>query len=141
MDIDKRKLSLVENRPEYYEFIRTLRIDPAIITGFVSQQNITAEQQASYMRVHEQDYYICLYESEPVGFIGVVEQDLRLAVRKDFQRNGIATFMLKEMFSRKKMFKVKVKKDNEASLGFFKRNGFKPTGTEESGCVVMERRI
>lgn len=115
---------LVNNEEKYFEFIRNLRNDDNLISGFVMQTKITKEQQQEYMKVHKNEYFIALLNDEPVGFIGVVDKDVRLAVAKQHQRKGIATFMLKELLKIISDFQVQVKADNTASLNFFKKNGF-----------------
>ena len=41
-------------------------------------------------------YYVCLYKGFPVGYIGDMDNDIRLATSLDFQRRGVGRFMLKE---------------------------------------------
>jgi GNAT superfamily N-acetyltransferase len=134
-------LAFVKNAPEYYEFIRELRLDPAIISGFVSQQVITKEQQMDYMRAHGKDYYICLLRGVPIGFIGVVNGDLRLAVKSEYQRKGVASFMLSELSKIVPVFSVRVKRSNARSLVFFEKNGFVQTDiVDREDCVTLEKK-
>lgn len=122
--------TFVKNEEKYYDFIRCLRCDKDLKSGFVEQANITPEQQTRYMEKHKDEYYIALLDNEPVGFIGVVDNDVRLAVKKAFQRKGVASFMLKEISKIYKDFDVLVKEDNFASLQMFKKNGFVEIGTK-----------
>jgi GNAT superfamily N-acetyltransferase len=141
MKLDKQILQFVPNSCDYYEFIRELRMDPDIISGFVSQVRITKEQQLIYMDEHEKDYYVCLHGGRPIGFIGVVAGDLRLAVDRAYQRKGVASFMLAELFKLVPDFQVRVKKKNHASIKFFEKFGFANTGnTDQDGCFLMEKR-
>lgn len=139
MHIDNGKLELIPNGKDYYDFIRMLRTDPDIISGFISQKPISEEQQQRYMSVHAADYYICLYDSAPIGFIGVADGDLRLAVRTEYQRQGVASFMLAEICKLGVRFTVRVREDNQASLAFFEKNGFTRDGIDKDDCVLMKR--
>ncbi len=115
---------LVKCQKEYYEFIRLLRTDPRIKSAFISQKEITKDEQEKYMKIYQDDYYICLNEGNPVGFIGIVSNDIRLAVSPEFQNKGIASFMLKEINLMRDDYEVKIKSDNISSINFFKKNGF-----------------
>jgi len=142
MMINKEKLQFIPNNERYYEFIRELRSHPDLVSGFVQQGKITSEQQKEYMKKHGHEYYICLYDKEPVGFIGSVNKDIRLAVKKEFQRMGIASFMLSEISKIISDYEVKVKSDNIKSLGFFEKNGFMRKYTEivdNKELVILEK--
>lgn len=133
---------LVKNEEKYYEFIRKLRNDDNLINGFVNQTKITKEQQQQYMKVHKDEYFIALLNNEPVGFIGVVNRDLRLAVAKQHQKKGIATFMLQELMKITSDFNVQIKVDNIASLNFFKKNGFQEIDNriiKDQKLIMMEK--
>ncbi len=49
---DKNKLSIVSCTGEYWEFIRQLRMDPRVISGFVKTTPITPAMQSKYMIYH-----------------------------------------------------------------------------------------
>ena len=74
-------LKLVENSLVYYEFIRQLRTHPENTKGFLEQVQITEDQQKSYMEKYEKNYWICLSGNTPVVFVGIVDNDIRLAVQ------------------------------------------------------------
>jgi len=138
----KNILQLIENEEKYYEFIRTLRTDSEVQQGFIYQGSITSEQQKAYMQKHGENYYICLYNGEPAGFIGIVDEDMRLAVKKEYQKRGIASFMLTEIMKLNINFVVRVKKDNIASIKFFEKNGFKNNGIEvfnNEEVIIMKK--
>ena len=81
-------LELVPNKEGYYEFIRNLRNDDRVRDGFIQQEHISLEEQVAYMQVHESDYFICLNDETPVGYIGVIDGDIRLCTSPDHQRPG-----------------------------------------------------
>lgn len=119
------ELTLVNNEPKYWEFIRILRNLDGVRQGFIQQQEITYEQQQVYMEQFSDHFYICLYNNEPAGYIGIIDDDIRVATHPSFQNKGIATFMVNNL---KKLFPnsiAKIKIDNKASLALFKKCGFK----------------
>ena len=93
-------LKFVKNEEKYYEFIRFLRMDPRTSYGWVQQDYITPEQQKVYMAQYGKCYYICLADNVPVGYVGAVGDDLRVATLPEYQRRGIGSFMVKEILKR-----------------------------------------
>ena len=117
--------SLVQNEPKYWEFIRLVRNDPEMQKGFVEIVNITTEQQIEYMQKYGDGYYICLSdENEPIGFIGEVNDDIRVAVITEFQKMGIGKFMVNEFMKLRPNSYAKMKFDNIASKRLFESCGF-----------------
>lgn len=116
---------LVDNEPKYYEFIRQMRIHPDNISGFINQNIITEEQQIEYMKNNHQFFKICLFENEPVGFVGVIENDIRVATNPDFKKIGVGKFMIDEIMKIYPEAVAKVKIDNISSMNLFLSCGFK----------------
>ena len=125
-------MELVKCNKEYWEFVRNLRNDRRVIDGFIESTYITPEMQTNYMNKHSECYRIALVQTNvggklttsPAGFIGVIEDDIRICTHPEFQNKGIGKFMLKEIM---KIFPTaygKVKINNEASLNLFKSVGF-----------------
>jgi len=71
-------MELVAVTETHYEFIRNLRMHPKNLKWFLNQSEITAEDQVNYMEKHAQDYRVCLLYGEPVGYVGVIENDIRI---------------------------------------------------------------
>ena len=117
-------LKLVNNEKKYYEFIRLLRTDENNIDGFMEKVTITTEQQEKYMQKYTDCYFICLDGQTPVGFIGVVENDIRVCTDNFFKKKGIGYFMLTELMKKFPNSKAKILKDNVASLKLFQKSGF-----------------
>lgn len=117
-------LKLVKNKRIYWDFIRELRSDDRVQDGFIQKVKITKEQQASYMEKHNDDYWICLCDGYPAGFVGNIDGDIRVAVHPMFQRKGVGKFMINELM-KKNNGHAKIKIDNEASLALFRSCGFK----------------
>lgn len=70
-------------------------------------------------------FYICLYKGKPAGYIGVIDDDIRVATHPDYQGRGVGSFMVKEIKKIQPLSVAKVKIDNKASLALFKKCGFK----------------
>jgi GNAT superfamily N-acetyltransferase len=117
-------MELVPNEEKYWEFIRELRIHRDIISGFVDQVQITPEQQRSYMAKHGNCYYVCLESENPVGWVGVVDDDIRVAVHPEHKGRGIGRFMINELMNLYPNAKAKVLLANEDSRNLFLTCGF-----------------
>tara|TARA_R100000005_G_C4942969_1_gene166708 strand:+ start:45 stop:449 length:405 start_codon:yes stop_codon:yes gene_type:complete len=87
-------MELVPIREEHYEFVRVLRNTSK---GFLTEANITPEEQIEYMNKYHKNYYICLLYEKPVGWIGVIDNDIRLCTHPKYLRHGVGTFMLREI--------------------------------------------
>jgi GNAT superfamily N-acetyltransferase len=122
---DKNKLSIVSCTGEYWEFIRQLRMDPRVISGFVKTTPITPAMQSKYMKYHANDYRIALLDGIPVGFVGVIEGDIRVCTHPEYQGIGIGKFMIKECIKVWPNAFAKIKINNEASIKLFQNCGFK----------------
>jgi ribosomal protein S18 acetylase RimI-like enzyme len=116
---------LVKNSPQYWEFIRNLRNMDDIKEGFIQQEEITAIQHAEFMLKYNNNFYICLADEAPAGYVGVINDDIRVATHPDFQGKGIGSFMITQIMEIYPQALAKVKLDNEASIRLFEKCGFK----------------
>lgn len=117
-------LELIENAPIHFEFIRKLRNHPQLRHGFIQQDEISQVDHAKYMLKYGTQYFICLLSGEPVGFIGVIDDDIRLAVDPSFQNLGVARFMVEEIIKMYPTAQAKVKISNSASMSLFESLNF-----------------
>lgn len=131
-DFNIDDMRIVPNSEHYYEFIRELRTHPSNLDGFVEHVEITTEQQIEYMSKYGKDYEICLEKKIPVGFIGVVDNDIRFAVSPEHHGKGIGTYMIWDLIHKKPNSKAKVKHNNLASIKVFERCGFKLYNKDEN---------
>lgn len=113
------------------DFIRRLRNSSNYRNYFIDNTFITDEMQKEYMSKYGKDYYICVNGyNQMIGFIGVVNNDLRLAIRLEYKRQGVGSFMLNFIKTKYPNFEVKVRKSNIASQKFFEKHNIKYTLVE-----------
>lgn len=118
------ELSLVKCNEEYWEFVRILRMDERVLNGFIKTTFITKEQQKSYMNTYHTCYRIALVDGKPAGFVGVIDDDIRVCTHPDFQGMGVGKFMINECIKIWPTAFAKIKLDNEASIKLFESCGF-----------------
>lgn len=118
-------MELVNCTREFWEFVRTLRMDTRVAEGFIQSADITPHGQIAYMKEYSGCYRIALVDGVPAGFVGVIDDDIRICTHPDFQKKGVAKFMLTECSKIWPTAFGKVKIDNEASLKLFESCGFK----------------
>lgn len=105
------------------EFIRLLRTDSRTEKMFLEQVSITPEQQEKYMEKNADKYFLCITEADhmPVGYIGVINNDIRYCVVPYYHGIGIGTAMLKEIKTLFPKATGKIKKSNYASIRAFEK--------------------
>lgn len=118
---------IVDCTREYWEFVRQLRMDERVIDGFLETTPITAEQQVEYMLENAQNYRIALVDGNPAGYVGVINDDIRVCVHPDFQGLGVGKFMITECMKIWPNAYAKVKLGNTASDNLFLSCGFEKT--------------
>lgn len=117
-------MELVKCTEQYWEFIRVLRNDKRVLDGFLKSIHISKEMQKSYMSNHYQFYRVALINKIPVGYIGVIEDDIRVCTHPDYQGRGIGKFMVNKCMKIWPTAFAKVKIDNKASIKLFESCGF-----------------
>ena len=111
-------------KKEYWEFVRTLRNDRRVLDGFIESTYITEQMQIRYMNNHSQFYRIALINNTPAGYVGVINDDIRVCTHPDYQGKSVGKFMINECMKIWPNAFAKVKIDNKASLKLFKSCGF-----------------
>lgn len=115
---------IVENERVYWEEIRNLRNDEEVKKGFIEQEFITEEVHMEFMKKHSDKYLIALCENEFAGYVGVIKEDIRVAVAPRFQGIGIGKYMISKIMEKYPNSCAKIKPENKASLALFKACGF-----------------
>lgn len=118
-------MKLVKNKSIYWDFVRDLRNHPEVKKGFIKQEHISKKEHYAFMAKHEYRYFICLVDEQPAGYIGVIDNDIRVATHPDFQGMGVAKYMVNELMTIHPNAYAKVKLDNKASTKLFESCGFK----------------
>ena len=117
-------LILTKNEKKYWDFIRALRSNKSVENGFIDKVQISKKEQEIYMKKYNDNYYVCLNEQIPCGYIGEINGDIRLCTSPEFQGLGVGTFMIKELTKIKKNIFAKIKVENISSIKAFEKAGY-----------------
>ena len=109
---------------KYWEFVRVLRNDRRVLNGFIRSTPITKKMQEKYMQKYSKFYRVALLNNQPCGYVGVIDDDIRICTHPDFQGQGVGKFMLKEIIKIFPSAYGKVKINNETSKKLFQSVGF-----------------
>ena len=93
--------------------------------GFGDPSIIPTATHHAYMFKNFSNYLVCVDSGEVIGFIGHVENDIRLATKKTYQNKGVGKFMVEAFMEKFPNSFAKVKIHNEASRKLFESCGFK----------------
>ena len=110
---------------EHWEFVRNLRNHPEVKKGFINQENIDWLTHKRYMSEHSKDYWVLLKDGNPIGFVGSVDGDIRIAVVPEENSNGYGKILINHVMEQRPLSQAKVKLENEASIRMFEGCGFK----------------
>ena len=124
-------MELVKCEEQYWEFVRKLRMDGRVIDGFLETTPITKEQQVGYMTNNYQHYRIALVNGQPAGYVGVLNDDIRVCTHPDFWGMGVGKFMIKSAMAIWPTAYAKVKHGNTASDKLFVACGFEESGKDD----------
>ncbi|GLR88146.1 GNAT family N-acetyltransferase [Bradyrhizobium iriomotense] len=132
MRLSQRQMQFVPCTEDYWEFVRDLRTGPETGKWFLQQAQITSQQQRTYMKLHWRNYFIAILEARPVGFVGSIDNDIRVCVHPDHWRRGIGRFLITELMQRFPHASARVKERNEAGNALFRSTGFVRGSTTSS---------
>ena len=124
-------MELVKCTPQYWEFVRALRNDERVLDGFIKSVHITEEMQIKYMKNHSDFYRIAKVDGNPAGYVGVIEDDIRVCTHPDFFGMGVGKFMIKSAMAIWPTAYAKVKHGNVASDKLFISCGFEEGGKDD----------
>ena len=77
------------------------------------------------MNNYSKSYRIALVDDRPAGYVGVIDNDIRVCTHPDYQGKGVGKFMINESMKIWPDAIAKVKVNNKASLKLFEACGFK----------------
>jgi hypothetical protein len=112
-------MELIAITKEHYEFVRELRMHPENAPGFIEDANITTEDQVEYMKKYGENYFIALSYGKPVGYVGVIDNDIRICTHPMYHGTGVGKFMLSEIVKLYPQATGRIFKDNVASRKLF----------------------
>ena len=119
-------MELVECTQEFWEFVRLLRTHKENKNWFLTQTDISPEQQIEYMGKNSSRYKICLLDGKPVGYIGIIkENEITYCVDPKHKGKGIGTFMVSELVKHHNTLIAFVIPENIGSSRVFEKLGFK----------------
>jgi len=117
--ISKSDIRLIPNNKIWWEQIRQLRNNPKVQGGFLCSSYISVDDQWEYMKKYNDCYYVATYLGNFCGYIGVVENDIRICTHPDFEGKGVGKFMLSKIKIKHPNAKGRIKKDNLPSQKVF----------------------
>lgn len=91
-------LSIVPNSPAFWNAIRNIRNEDT--SGFIQRNYIMRSDQELYMDRYGALYWVAVIEDgkygvKVVGYVGVIDGDIRFAVQKEYRGKGIGKELLK----------------------------------------------
>lgn len=115
-------MHLVKCQEKYWDFVLFLRND--LREFFFTKEEISKDKHRSFMEENNDSYFICLSkDGEPMGWVGVVENDVRVAVHPNYQKQGVGKFMLSFIKEEYPYATAKISRNNKASLNLFNSAG------------------
>jgi RimJ/RimL family protein N-acetyltransferase len=129
------KLKMVECDEKYWEFVRILRNNPEVQDGFIESDYISKENQITYMQKNSSFFKVCLKNDVPVGYIGVINNDIRICTLPQYQNQGVGSYMVMEIKKIWPQAHAKIKISNKASRALFAKSGY----SEE--FIIMKNNI
>ena len=119
-------VTIVKCEKKYWDFVRQLRMNPKVISGFIQTTPITEEDQNKYMIKNSNNFLIALFNGEPAGFIGVIDNDIRVCTHPDFQNKKVGKCLVQAILKQFPEAFAKIKIDNTPSQKLFESCGFTP---------------
>ena len=122
-------VKIIKCEKQYWNFVRELRMNQDVVSGFIQTSEITEEDQIKYMTKNCDNFLVALFDDEPAGFVGVIDNDIRVCTHPKFQNKGIGKIMIKTILEQFPEAFAKIKINNIASEKLFESCGFVPSFT------------
>jgi L-amino acid N-acyltransferase YncA len=103
---------------------RVLEIRNLTRQSFINSSLVAYEDHLKFMEKNYENYIVAIVIGEVVGFAGVVENDVRVAVDPRYQKKGIGKKLLQKIVSNFPKCEAKIDVENKASLSLFRSCGF-----------------
>ena len=103
---------------------RILEIRNSVRKSFINTSVISYETHMSFMEENSNNYIVAIRYDEVVGFAGVVNNDVRVAVDPKYQKRGIGKKLLNKITEDFPECIAKIDIENKASLRLFESCGF-----------------
>lgn len=147
MDINKLKYLKITKIEDNCSIDNILEIRNLTRDGFISQETITKEEHYNFMNKYSKDYFVIGYTlpcggmDEIVGFVGVVNGDIRFALRPEYQGYGLGKKLL--LFIKEKYPNAigKVKINNAVSSFAFIKAGFQAWFSDDQFIYYTSKNI
>ncbi len=68
---------------------------------------------------------LLLFDKEPAGYAGSIDNDIRVCVHPDFHKRGVGEALILNLMKRFPESYAKVKVENKASKALFEKCGFR----------------
>jgi ribosomal protein S18 acetylase RimI-like enzyme len=131
--MNEMSIKLIAVTEEWYDFVRICRTAPENQSGFIEQKPITVAMQHAYMSKYKDCYRIAVNQNtEGIGYIGDVDNDIRIAVHPNYKGKGMGKIMLSLFMESRREGVAKVLKNNQASLRLFTKCNFKIEREDET---------
>ena len=118
----RRRMELVKCAKKHWDIILQIRNENR--EGFGNREIIEKETHYAFFKKYGKFYYVCTEGSDVLGFIGHLDDDIRVATNKKFQNKGVGKFMVKEFIKLHPNAFAKIKTQNINSLKLFTSCGF-----------------
>ena len=119
-------VTVVKCERKYWNFVRELRMNPEVISGFIQTTPITEKDQNKYMTKNSENFLIALFNDEPAGFIGVIDNDIRVCTHPKFQNKKVGKKLVEAILKQFPEAFAKIKINNTPSQKLFESCGFTP---------------
>tara|TARA_Y100000310_G_C20687695_1_gene820152 strand:- start:2125 stop:3321 length:1197 start_codon:yes stop_codon:yes gene_type:complete len=129
---------VVDCKEEHWDVILELRNDPIVKRGFIQQDKISKLDHYNFMKKNSENYIVCLRDDRFLGFAGVVDNDIRVAVKSALQGQGCGKYLIKKIIDKFPNSCAKIKKENISSIKIFEANGFSEVSRDET-MVYMQK--
>lgn len=116
------ELKLAECKQEFWNDILLIRNEDK--ESFDKQHEISSEEHGKFMTINSINYRIATINGKFAGFVGIVNEDIRVGVKKEYRKMGIGKFMINEFCKIFEINHAKIKINNIASQKLFESCGF-----------------